>query len=126
LKEVTMGTSAGPAFDVEALRQGIEGRRADALLSLYADDAEIRVVDRNTQPSHPKVMHGRNEISEMLADVYSRDMTHKLENCVIQGDRVAFTESCEYPDGVKVLAESMMSLKDGKIVQQTMLQAWDE
>ncbi|WP_369229973.1 nuclear transport factor 2 family protein [Streptomyces sp. R21] len=121
-----MGTSAGPAFDVEALRQGIEGRRADALLSLYADDAEIRVVDRNTQPSHPKVMHGRGEIGEMLTDVYGREMTHKLENCVIQGDRVAFTESCEYPDGVKVLAESMMSLKDGKIVQQTMLQAWDE
>ena len=41
-------------------------RRPDAsaaLLSLYADDAEMRVVDRNTQPSHPKVMHGREQIA---------------------------------------------------------------
>ncbi|GAA5706546.1 nuclear transport factor 2 family protein [Streptomyces avermitilis] len=121
-----MGTMAGPAFDTEALRRGIEGHSAADLLSLYADDAEIRVVDRNTQPSHPKIMHGRNEIGEMLDDVYGRDMTHKLEQCVIQGDHVAFTESCQYPDGVKVLASSMMSLRDGKIVEHTMLQAWDE
>ncbi|GGX56558.1 nuclear transport factor 2 family protein [Streptomyces fructofermentans] len=121
-----MGTAAGPAFDTETLRRGIEGQDASALLSLYADDAEMRVVDRNTQPSHPMVMHGREQIRTMLDDVYSRDMTHKLENCVVQGDQVAFTESCQYSDGVKVLANSMMSLRDGKIVDQTVLQAWDE
>ncbi|MBA4866625.1 nuclear transport factor 2 family protein [Streptomyces sp. PSKA54] len=121
-----MGTSASPAFDTEILRQGIEGHNADTLLSLYSDDAEVRVVDRNTQPSHPLIKHGRNEISEMLNDIYGREMTHKLEQCVVQGDHVAFTESCEYPDGVKVLASSMMSLRDGKIVDQTLIQAWDE
>ncbi|GGP44338.1 nuclear transport factor 2 family protein [Streptomyces melanogenes] len=116
----------GTAFDTETLRRAIEGHDAKALLSLYADDAEIRVVDRNTQPSHPMVMHGQGEISKMLDDVYSREMTHKLEQCVVQGDSVAFTESCEYPDGVRVLANSMMSLKDGKIVEHTLVQAWDE
>ncbi|MEV0227782.1 nuclear transport factor 2 family protein [Streptomyces sp. NPDC050704] len=121
-----MGTAAGPGFDTEALRRGIEGQDAAALLSLYADDAEMRIVDRNTQPSHPMVMHGRDQIREMLEDVYSRDMTHKLEECVVQADHVAYTESCQYPDGVKVLANSMMSLRDGKIVDQTVLQAWDE
>ncbi|MGP4045893.1 nuclear transport factor 2 family protein [Streptomyces sp. 2A115] len=121
-----MGTAAGPGFDTEALRRGIEGQDAAALLSLYADDAELRVVDRNSQPSHPKVMHGREQIREMFDDVYSRDMTHKLEECVVQGDHVAYTESCQYPDGVKVLANSMMSLRNGKIVDQTVLQAWDE
>ncbi|MFI1356290.1 nuclear transport factor 2 family protein [Streptomyces sp. NPDC020898] len=121
-----MGTAATPAFDTEALRRGIEGHDATALLSLYADDAELRVIDRNTQPSHPMVKHGRGEISAMLTEVYGRDMTHKLEQVVVQGDQVAYTESCEYPDGVRVFAGSMMSLRDGKIVDQTVLQAWDE
>ncbi|MHA5047726.1 nuclear transport factor 2 family protein [Streptomyces sp. SD15] len=121
-----MGTALGPAFDIETLRRGIEGHSAAALLSLYADDAEVRIVDRNTQPSHPMVKHGRGEIADMLNEVYSRDMTHKLEQCVIQGNHVAFTESCEYPDGVRVLASSMVSLRDGKIVDHTLLQAWDE
>ncbi len=39
---------------------------------------------------------------------------------------MAFTEECTYPDGVRVLAESMLSLRDGKIVEQTTIQAWDE
>ncbi|SEP74459.1 SnoaL-like domain-containing protein [Streptomyces sp. yr375] len=121
-----MGTAAGSAFDTETLRRGIEGHTATALLSLYADDAELRVVDHNTQPSGPKVLHGRDEIGRMLEDVYSRDMTHKLEECVVQGDRAAYSESCRYPDGVRVLAESMITLRDGKIVEQTLIQAWDE
>lgn len=121
-----MGTAANPAFDTEALRRGIEEQDASTLLSLYADDAELRVIDRNTQPSHPMVKHGRREIGAMLSDVYGRDMTHKLEQVVVQGDQVAYTESCQYPDGVRVLASAMLSLRDGKIVDQTVLQAWDE
>jgi hypothetical protein len=121
-----MGTAAFPTFDTDALRRGIEGHSAAALTSLYAEDAQLRVVDRNTQPSHPMVKHGRAEISEMLEDVYSRDMTHKMDQCVVQGDHVAYTESCEYPDGVRVLSTSMMTLRDGKIVEQTLVQAWDE
>ncbi|MFH9861558.1 nuclear transport factor 2 family protein [Streptomyces sp. NPDC017202] len=121
-----MGTATGSAFDSETLRRGIEGQTPATLLSLYADDAEIRVVDRNTQPSHPAVLHGRDEIAAMLEDVYSRDMSHRLEDCVVQGDHAAFSESCEYADGVRVLSESMITLRDGKIVGQTMIQAWDE
>ncbi|WP_330262517.1 nuclear transport factor 2 family protein [Streptomyces griseorubiginosus] len=121
-----MGTTANTGFTSETLRRGVEGNSAANLLSLYADDAEIRIVDRNTQPSHPKVVHGKDEIGAMLDDVYSRDMTHKLEGCVMEGDHVAFSESCLYSDGVRVLSESMLTLKDGKITEQTMIQAWDE
>lgn len=121
-----MGTSTSPAFDVEALRRGTEEANAATLTSLYADDAEIRVVDRNTQPSHPKVLHGRDAIAAMYDDICSREMTHKVEQCLVQGDQVALTESCEYPDGVRVWASSMISLRDGKIIDHTMIQAWDE
>ncbi|MER5221785.1 nuclear transport factor 2 family protein [Streptomyces flaveus] len=121
-----MGTAAAPGFDTETLRRAIEGQNAEALLALYDDNAELRVVDRNTQPSHPKVMHGRDQISDMLNDVYNRDMTHKVEQCVVQGDHLAYTESCQYPDGVKVLASSMVELRNGKIVDQTLLQEWDD
>ncbi|MEU9989222.1 nuclear transport factor 2 family protein [Streptomyces sp. NPDC048045] len=119
-----MGTAT--AFDTETLRRGIEGASEDALLSLYAEDAEIRIIDRNTQPSHPRILHGRSEIGEMLHDVYSRDMTHRLDRCVVQSDQAAYSESCQYADGTRVLAESMITLRDGKIAEQIMVQAWDE
>ncbi|KUN79461.1 hypothetical protein AQJ66_28450 [Streptomyces bungoensis] len=121
-----MGTATGSAFDTEKLRRGIEGNTGNTLLSLYADDAEIRIVDRDSRPSHPRVLHGRIQIAELLDDVYRRDMTHKLDRCVVQGDHAAFSESCEYGDGTRVFAESMITLRDGKIAEQIMIQAWDE
>ncbi|MEU0335285.1 nuclear transport factor 2 family protein [Streptomyces sp. NPDC006193] len=121
-----MGTETGSAFDTEALRRAIEGDTGDTLLSMYTDDAEIRIVDRDSQPSHPTVLHGRARIAELLDDIYSRDMTHRMEQCVVQGDHAAYSESCEYPDGTRVLAESMVTLRDGKIADQLVVQAWDE
>ncbi|MER5635706.1 nuclear transport factor 2 family protein [Kitasatospora sp. NPDC002227] len=117
---------ATTAFDTEALRMGIEGRKASTLLSLYADDAEMRMVDHRSQPSHPMVAHGRTEIDAVLSDVYSRDMTHKLESVIVGDGHIAWMESCEYPDGTKVLCNAMGNIKDGKITDLTGIQAWDE
>ncbi|MEV7777286.1 nuclear transport factor 2 family protein [Kitasatospora sp. NPDC088351] len=122
-----MSTMAAPSdFDTAALREGIERGDAETLLALYADDAEVRMVDHKTQPSHPLVMHGRSEIGAMLRDIYGREMTHTLEQVVVQGDHIAFMEACQYPDGVRVLATSVADLRDGRIVDQTSIQAWDE
>lgn len=121
-----MTTAAPSGFGTDTLRRGIEADTPAGLVALYADDAELRIVDRNTQPSHPRVLRGRDEIAAVLDDVYSRDMTHRLEACVVQGDHAAYCESCRYPDGTRVLSESMLTLRDGRITGQTMIQAWDE
>jgi hypothetical protein len=121
-----MGTAAGSAFDTETLRRAIEGNTGNNLLSLYADDAEIRIVDREHPPSRPTVLRGRSQIAGLLDDIYGRDMTHRLDRCVVQGGHAAFSESCVYGDGTRVLAESMITLRDGKIADQLVIQAWDE
>ncbi|MFR9794942.1 nuclear transport factor 2 family protein [Streptomyces sp. MS06] len=121
-----MGTTAPTGFDADTLRRAVEGENATVLLSLYADDAQIRLVNKDAQPSRPKVLHGRNEIAEVLNDVYSRDLKHRMEQCVIEGDHAAYSESCEYPDGLRVLSESMITLRDGKISEQIMIEAWDD
>ncbi|AUG79631.1 hypothetical protein CFP65_4913 [Kitasatospora sp. MMS16-BH015] len=115
------------AFDTEALRTGIEQRKASTLLSLYADDAELRMVDRRSQPSHPMVLHGRTEIDGLLSEICEREMTHKLESVVVGDGHIAWMESCEYPDGTKVLMNMMGDLTaDGRITTCTGVQAWDE
>jgi hypothetical protein len=45
---------------------------------------------------------------------------------VVQGDRAAYSESCQYSDGMRVLSESMVTLRDGKISEQIIIEAWDE
>jgi SnoaL-like domain len=95
-------------------------------MSLYAAGAELHVVDRNDQPSHPKIVRGRDAIGEYFADVCGRDMTHKLERLVVTGDRAAFIQDCRYPSGASVRCVAVLDLQDGLITRQSGVQAWDE
>jgi ketosteroid isomerase-like protein len=113
-------------LDFEAMRRAIEASDYDSLVALYADDAELRTVNRNSTPSSPQVLRGKEEISELLRDVCGRAMTHHVEDEIIGEDRVAFNEACEYPDGIKVLTATTLELRGGKIVRQTNIEAWDE
>ncbi len=61
----------------------------------------------------------------MLRDVCARDMSHKVEGEVVGEDRVSFIEACEYPDGTKVLSAMTLEVREGKVVRQTSVEAWD-
>jgi ketosteroid isomerase-like protein len=119
-------TEVSRSFDAEALRRGIEERDAATLLGLYAEDAELHVVDRSDQPSHPTVIRGRAAIGEYFADVCGRDMTHTIERLVVGDDNAAFIQDCRYPGGARVLCVAVLDLKDGLITRQSGVQAWDE
>ena len=121
-----MATQTTGGLDFEVLRRAIEGRDADTLLGFYADDAEVLTVNRNTTPSSPNVLRGKEEIADHLRDVCGREMTHRVENEVLGEGRIAFQEACEYPDGVRVLGAQTLEVRDGKIVRQVNVEAWDE
>jgi ketosteroid isomerase-like protein len=109
-----------------AIKRAIEGRDGPTLASFYADDAVLRVVDRNNPPSRPREVKGRSAINTFWDDICSRAMTHKVEVSIAEGNNLAFTQACAYPDGAKVFCIAMLELKSGKICQQTVVQAWDE
>jgi hypothetical protein len=113
-------------FDFEAMRRAIEGLDADALTGLYADDAELRIVNKNTTPSSPRLLRGKEEITDYLRDVCGRAMTHHIEDEVLGENRVAFNEACEYPDGIRVLTATTLDVQGDKVVRQTNVEAWDE
>jgi ketosteroid isomerase-like protein len=109
-----------------SIKQAIEGRDGRMLASFYADDAVLQVIDRNNPPSKPREIKGRAGIDTFWSDICSRAMTHKVEVTIADGNRLAFSQACAYPDGAKVLCLSMLELKDGMISRQTAVQAWDE
>jgi ketosteroid isomerase-like protein len=114
------------SLDFQALRHAIEERDAEALASLYAEDAELHRVNRYDTPSSPRVLSGKEEIAEYLRDVFGRDMTHRVQDEVIGEERIAFQEACEYPDGTRVLAAMSLDVRDGKITRHVNVEAWDE
>jgi ketosteroid isomerase-like protein len=112
--------------NVADLKRAIEGNDAKALAGAYADDAVMRIIDRDNPPSRPREIKGKPAIAAHFDDVCSRAMTHIVETGIADGDRLAFTQACAYPDGTKVFCSAMAELKGGKIARQTVVQAWDE
>jgi hypothetical protein len=109
-----------------AIKQAIESRNGRMLSSFYADDAILRVIDRNNPPSRPREIRGKSAITTFWDDICSRAMTHDVAFSAAEGDRLAFSQACAYPDGAKVFCLAMLELKNGKISRQTVVQAWDE
>jgi ketosteroid isomerase-like protein len=108
------------------IKHAIENRDGRMLANMYADNAVMRVIDPSNPPSKPREITGKTAISQYWDDVCGRTMTHKVETSVADGNRLAFTQACTYPEGGKVFCVAMLELKDGKIVQQTAVQVWDE
>ena len=121
-----MSATAPKTFELAMLKRAIEDRDAAAQVALYAPDAEVRLVDRITTPGRPRVLRGRDEIAGWAEDVCGREMTHRVEQDVVAGDRAAFAESCRYADGTNVLCMTVLELRDGLIASQLAIQAWDE
>lgn len=109
-----------------AIKRAIETRDGAALAGFYADHAVTRIIDRNNPPSKPREIKGRAAIATFWDDICGRTMTHRVDTTVAEGDRLAFTQACTYPDGAKVLCFALLELKGGLIVEQTIVQAWDE
>jgi hypothetical protein len=119
-----MATST-KAVSIPDLKRAIEGRDGKALSEFYADDAVIRIIDRDNPPSHPRELKGKAAIRTYYDDLCERDMKHKVEMGVTEGNHLAFTESCAYPDGTRVFCSAMIEIKGGRIARQTVVQAWD-
>ena len=109
-----------------AIKFAIENRDGHMLAGMFADDAVMRLIDRDNPPSKPRVINGKAEIARYWDDVCGRAMTHMVESCVSEGDRLAFTQACAYPEGGKVFCVAMLELRNGKIARQTAVQVWDE
>ena len=107
------------------IKRAVEGRDANALAALYADDALLRIIDHDNPPARPRDLKGKQTIAAYYDDVCSRAMTHHINSALTSGGSLSFTQTCTYPEGGKVFCAAMVETKDGKIVRQTVVQAWN-
>ena len=107
------------------LPRAIRERDAAAQAALYADDAVLTTIDAEHGPSNPLVLRGRAAIAEALAAVCARDMSHDVTFFVHDGEQASVGVACRYADGLRVHCLGAMRVRDGRIVEQTTIQAWD-
>lgn len=121
-----MSTTATTGFDLDRFTRAAEQRDAATQLSMYGSDATVTITNKISQPGAPRVIRGHDEIKAWLEDMYSRDMTHKVQHRIKDETGVAYTQACRYPDGTNVLCATVIKLHGGAISDQTVLEVWDE
>jgi hypothetical protein len=120
-----MTVKTGTLFDLETLKRGYEEWDIEALLGLYADDVELIQIDRDNPPSSPRARHGKEVFRGMFEHCAAAGVQATVENALADEQRAAATILCEFPNGRKVMANSILELEHGRIVRELDVQSGD-
>lgn len=106
--------STQTSFDLTGLSRAIQARDCRYHLALYADDAQVEILD--AQPGTPlQVLKGKPAIGEWLDSMSSSAVHYQLRDAVVHPDHVTYTEECRYADGSRVLFECRAEVRRGQI-----------
>lgn len=107
-------------LDFETLRHGIERCDPDLVLGFYAEDARLTIVTGSAAQPSPFELRGRAEIAKHLRAVLGQGASHRVEREEVAAEEngVGYREVCEYPDGSRVVVETTLKVRGGKIVRQ--------
>ena len=112
-------------FDFAGYRAAFQDMDVDRLLAFYAPDA-VWVEYRGPNPPHaPSVMRGREAIEPFLRELAAGPMEIAVGNEVVAEHRIAFLVTVTLGDGRRILEHVIADLRDGQIVHQVDVEAWD-
>ena len=119
-----MSAQTQTRFDYDLLKRSFESWDLEQLLALYADDVEQIEMDDVTPPAAPRVRH-KDELRNIFENGCRAGVKISVDNPVLGEDRLACTFTCTFDDGRRVIANSIIDLRDGQIVRQFDVQAHD-
>jgi ketosteroid isomerase-like protein len=111
-------------FDFDLLKRSFESWDLEPLLDLYDDDCEQLEMDETTPPAAPRVRH-KDDLRQIFQNGRNAGVKISVENPVVGEDRVACTFTCAFDDGRRIVANSIIDVRDGRIVRQFDVQARD-
>jgi len=112
-----MSTQTG--FDLTGLSRAIQSRDCHYQLALYADAAEVEIVDAAQPEAPPQVLRGKAAIGEWLDGMSSPAVSYGLKDAAAGPDRVRYTEECHYVDGTTLSFECTAEVHRGQIIHAT-------
>ena len=107
--------STQTSFDLPGLSRAIQSQDRRYQLALYADNAELEILDGEHLDAPLQVLHGKPEIAKWLDAMSSRAVSYKVRDAVGGPDGVRFTEECIYPDGETLVFQCTAEVSRGQI-----------
>ena len=104
-------------FDLDGLSYAVGARNAGYQLALYADDAEVEIVDADDPAVPIRVLRGKSDIREWLDSMSSGAVRYQVTDAEAHQNQLRFTEECLYPDGSDLRYECRAELYRGRITR---------
>jgi hypothetical protein len=105
-------------FDLMEFSRAIDASDVEYQIAVYADSAEVEVVDPDNPPSSPHVLKGKNAIADWVRGNCQRNVRQRVVRIIDGDDRIAYTVSQVRRDGSHEIATSTAELHDGLVTQQ--------
>jgi ketosteroid isomerase-like protein len=123
---MTTQTQDSTTFDLAGMRDALHAWDVDALMRYYADDVEFSQIDHQTPPSAPQVVRGRDALEQMFRRVAASGIQTRIVDVIAGDGRYALAVACTYPGGGgRVYDHTFLDLRDGLVVRQAAVAAWD-
>lgn len=110
-------------FDLEGLSSAIEAGDASYRLALYADRAEVTIIEAEHPGKPSQVLHGKAAIRQWLDGLGSREIRHRVVDPSAEATHVHFVEECAYPDGRELRYDCDADVCRGQIVHESVIVA---
>ena len=111
-------------LDLDLLKRSFEAWDLDQLLALYAEDVEQIEMDEVTPPAAPRIRN-KDELRQIFENGCRAGVKISVDNPVAGDERCACTFTCAFDDGRRIVANSILDVRDGRIVRQFDVQARD-
>jgi ketosteroid isomerase-like protein len=105
-------------FDLAGLSRALESGDSRYLLALYADNAEVQIIEGD-DPASPRILQGKLAIASWIDDLCAKDIRHRVLNSRASETLVALIEERETPDGANVRYAWTAEVSRGQITRDT-------
>jgi ketosteroid isomerase-like protein len=119
-----MSAQTQTQFDLGLLKRSFETWDLEALADLYHDDLEQIEMDEVTPPATPRT-RSKDDLLKIFQNGCRAGVKISVDNPVPGDSRAACTFTCAFDDGRRVVANSILEIRDGRIVRQFDVQARD-
>ena len=107
------------SFDLAGLVGAIESGNTQYQLALYADCAEMRIIDSDRPAQAPQILRGRPAIAAWIRRVYASQENHRVVDFTADPQSLALIEEYEGPEGASVRYARSVELSGGQIMRET-------
>ena len=111
-------------FDMDGFKKVFEAVEVDRILEFYAADLDHIEIDQAAPPNSPRTSD-LDSIREAFTQIAQAGMQLGIENPVVGDESAACTITVRFPDGRRLISNTIFNIKDEKIVRQLDVQVID-